>query len=310
MTSDAKIGLLLGLVFIFIIAFVINGLPRFRGATNGSELTTNMVSSQNDTHPIASRERNASGAFNWVEQAAEQTIEENQPPIEQKEDVRFKMQLPDDISMAKNTSIEDTAIEDAITVTEQAEPAPPVEVTEEIVEKSVAEQPEPVEQNKSAWPKSYVVTEDDYLGLVSVAKKLYGAEQGNKKINIDRIFEANGSILKSPDEIYVGQKLTIPPPVTLKSETKELDSSLADSILEKVKSIGRKHFSSNSDETKQTVPYVVRQDDNLWRIAAEQLGNGNRYKEISELNSNILKNENDLTVGMLLRLPTRQGNGN
>ena len=34
MTSDAKIGLLLGLVFIFIIAFVINGLPRFRRAVS------------------------------------------------------------------------------------------------------------------------------------------------------------------------------------------------------------------------------------------------------------------------------------
>jgi nucleoid-associated protein YgaU len=305
MTSDAKIGLLLGLVFIFIIAFVINGLPRFRGASNGSELTTNMVSSQNDTNPIASRERNASGAFNWIEQAAEQTIEENQPPVEEKEDVRFKMQLPDDISMAKNTSIDETAIEDETTLTEQTEPAPPVEITEEKVENPVAKQPEPVEPTKSVWPKSYVVNEDDYLGLVSVAKKLYGAEQGNKKINIDRIFEANRSILKSPDEIYVGQKLTIPSPVTLKPETTEPDSSLADSILEKVKSIGRKHLSSKSDETKQTIPYVVRQDDNLWRIAAEQLGNGNRYKEISKLNSNIIKNENDLEVGMLLRLPAQ-----
>ena len=31
MTRDTKIGLLLGLVFIFIIAFLINGLPRLRG---------------------------------------------------------------------------------------------------------------------------------------------------------------------------------------------------------------------------------------------------------------------------------------
>ena len=48
MTSDAKVGLLLGLIFIFIIAFVLNGMPRFRKAANNSELTTNMVNSQND----------------------------------------------------------------------------------------------------------------------------------------------------------------------------------------------------------------------------------------------------------------------
>ena len=34
MTSDAKIGLLLGLVFIFVIAFVINGLPSLRPPTS------------------------------------------------------------------------------------------------------------------------------------------------------------------------------------------------------------------------------------------------------------------------------------
>jgi hypothetical protein len=41
MTSDAKIGLLLGLVFIFVIAFVINGLPSLRPPTVGKvEVTT------------------------------------------------------------------------------------------------------------------------------------------------------------------------------------------------------------------------------------------------------------------------------
>jgi hypothetical protein len=41
MTSDAKIGLLLGLVFIFVIAFVINGLPSLRPpTTSNAEVTT------------------------------------------------------------------------------------------------------------------------------------------------------------------------------------------------------------------------------------------------------------------------------
>ena len=46
MTSDAKIGLLLGLVFIFIIAFVINGVPNFYSDKNNNELTTTMFNSQ------------------------------------------------------------------------------------------------------------------------------------------------------------------------------------------------------------------------------------------------------------------------
>ena len=217
MTSDAKIGLLLGLVFIFIIAFVINGLPRFRSATNGSEMTTNMVSLQNDTQPIGSRERQAPGLFDWTEQANEQTYEETQPPLEQKEDVRFKIQLPNDISVAKDTSIMEIADEAEQTVPEEVEPAPPVQITEENVEKTVVKEPEPA---KSVWPKFYVVSEDDSLGLASIAKKLYGPEQGNRRINIDRIFEANRKLLKSPHDIYVGQKITIPPPVTSETNTK------------------------------------------------------------------------------------------
>ncbi|HUU19257.1 MAG TPA: hypothetical protein VMW72_19055 [Sedimentisphaerales bacterium] len=43
MTSDAKVGLLLGLVFIFTIAFIINGLPKF---INGSD--SNAINQHNN----------------------------------------------------------------------------------------------------------------------------------------------------------------------------------------------------------------------------------------------------------------------
>lgn len=319
MTSDAKIGLLLGLLFIFIIAFVINGLPRFRNITNGSEMTTNMVSSQNDTQPIGSRERQAPGVFNWPERSTEQTYQEPQPVVEQKEDVRFKIQLPTEYQIAQDTSeyrvdqdtsIMETADQVKSTTPEPAVPAPSVQVPEEKTEKVkaekiVAKKPEPA---KNVGPRFYVVSEDDSLGLVSVAKKVYGPEQGNKQINLNRIYEANKNLLKSPDEIFVGQKLIIPPlvdsKVDSKTETKETENSFADSILEKVKSIG-KNLSNRTEKEKKTVPYIVHENDTLWRIAAKQLGNGSRYKEISKLNANILDNENDLTVGMLLRMPAR-----
>ena len=301
MTSDAKIGLLLGLLFIFIIAFVINGLPRFRNITNGSEMTTNMVSSQNDTQPIGSRERQAQGVFNWTERSTEQTYQEPQPVLEKKEDVRFKIQLPNEIPVAKDTSILEIADQVESITPEPTESVPSAQVPEEKIDKIVAKEPEPT---KSVWPKFYVVSEDDSLGLVSVARKFYGPEQGNKKINLDRIFEANKNLLKSPDEIFVGQKLTIPPLTDLEVETKETESTFADSILEKVKSIG-KNLSNRPEKAEKSKPYIVQENDNLWRIAVKQLGDGSRYKEISKLNSNILKDENDLTVGMLLRMPAR-----
>ena len=45
---------------------------------------------------------------------------------------------------------------------------------------------------------------------------------------------------------------------------------------------------------------TVKAGDSLWRIAAQQLGNGARYKEIKTLNG--LKN-NTIHAGQVLKLP-------
>jgi nucleoid-associated protein YgaU len=50
---------------------------------------------------------------------------------------------------------------------------------------------------------------------------------------------------------------------------------------------------------------VVKDGDNLWKIAADQLGNGSRYKEIIKLNPGIVSHEDNLDVGTRLRLPVR-----
>jgi LysM repeat protein len=53
-----------------------------------------------------------------------------------------------------------------------------------------------------------------------------------------------------------------------------------------------------------TVEYVVKEGDSLWKIAAEQLDNGARNKEIMELNPGV--NENTvLRPGMKLKLPAQ-----
>ena len=108
--------------------------------------------------------------------------------------------------------------------------------------------------------------------------------------------------MNSVDEIYVGQTLTIPPLID------KSGSVFSDSLFDKVKSIGRRLTSSETSKTpsvRQSKQYVVREGDSLWRIAVEQLGDGTRYKEISELNADTLGNEDYLTVGMQLRIPAR-----
>jgi nucleoid-associated protein YgaU len=49
--------------------------------------------------------------------------------------------------------------------------------------------------------------------------------------------------------------------------------------------------------------YVVQDGDNLWKIATSQLGDGARFQEIAKLNTNILKSDDALSIGMRLRLP-------
>ncbi len=283
MTSDAKIGLLLGLVFIFIIAFIINGLPNFRHNANTNELTTNMTSFDDDSLGIGTKERKAQEALNWEELFEKQPFSEAQTPLEGKQEVRSVTPLPHSTQVAKEPH-------------ETTETQPSSVGTKEAEDKK----PQPA---KTTWPKIYVVNEGD--NLADIAKKFYGPEDGNKRMNIDKIFEANRQLLRSPDEIYVGQKLIIPAPVYLTPDKSKISSVLANNLFEKVKSIGRKHFSVDGRGEKQTGWYTVQEGDSLWKIAAGQLGNGSRYAEITKLNADILDDEDNLTVGMRLRMPAR-----
>jgi nucleoid-associated protein YgaU len=53
-----------------------------------------------------------------------------------------------------------------------------------------------------------------------------------------------------------------------------------------------------------TTEYTVKEGDSLWEIAASQLGDGNRYKEIIKLNPNVSAGKN-LAIGTKLKIPTR-----
>ena len=132
MTSDAKIGLLLGLIFIFVIAFVINGLPSFRNATNSSELTTNMVSSQHESWGIGTNERKVQDGFDWAGKSIAEPVEEeipSPPAEEEEEDIRFEMPIPDDIAIVEETSIE---------------------ITPDLIEQTLAQSSNPVVQESAA----------------------------------------------------------------------------------------------------------------------------------------------------------------
>ena len=261
MTSDAKIGLLLALIFIVAIAFVINGLPLF----SESKTKTEPQKDYFDKYKYA--EPGLVGSARKVAPTLNKTISLKRttylPKPEVRDTIRYEAILP-----KANEIVETTGPEPEPTATKTVVP---------ILLKTT--------KTVDVIPRQYVVQPGD--NLADIAKKFYGEELGNKLINVEKIFKANSKVLKSQDELSVGQKLVIPP---LDFETMIKISQMA---------------KNSTAEPKTFREYTVQEDDSLWEISDKLLGNGGRYKEIVKLNTDTIKNENNLTVGTKLRLPIK-----
>jgi nucleoid-associated protein YgaU len=278
MTKDAKVGLILGLVFIFMIAFVIKGLPNLNNGKDSNELTTTMVNSQNSTSSIGG------GASK---------IEIIKPPLKFSEiPIRRENEgLSAEAEMASGET--DSGGDKAVDVPSAEEQRPRFKASL-AVSRVVFD--EPVE-TEAAMPKFHEVMSGE--NLAEIAKKFYGDREGNKLKNVKRIFEANRGTLKSEDEIYVGQKLVIPPLTSQKERAARVVPVTA-----KVKR-GDKGRLSTGTKSEQERCHVVEEGESLWVIACEELGDGTRYSEIAGLNADILKDEDSVFVGMRLKMPVR-----
>jgi nucleoid-associated protein YgaU len=275
MTSDAKIGLLLGLVFIFIIAFVINGLPRFGIDRENNDLTNRMLETQSRQLGLAAEGR--------------KVIEQNEPMM------RYNGPLPVGASGDASSARYTTPLPGGISGDVEGS-RPEMSNPAEAVGAAAS-----VDVVREVWPKVYTVGEGDILA--TIAQKFYGPEEGNRLVNVMRIFAANRKILKSADEILVGQKLIIPG-LTGPSGPQQA-GIFGGSMFETRRSIGEILLGGRDSSAKSGAEYVVKEGDNLWKIAARQLGDGNRYKEIFKLNQDKLENEDEVVVGTSLRMPAR-----
>ncbi|HLB74735.1 MAG TPA: LysM peptidoglycan-binding domain-containing protein [Sedimentisphaerales bacterium] len=315
MTSDAKIGLLLGLVFIFIIAFIINGLPKLRGESDSNELTEIMM--KNNPPGIGGWERKADEILSPPPQMAEQGVEprpasDNSPlTVSGNTDVRYAVPIPGYGSLLRDSSSRQEsqypvgpvrAPEDSLVVPKPAV-ADATQVAPYTIEPTTTMIIRPVQLPKPAETKTHVVADGETIA--SIAKKHYGPENGNKRANVTRIFEANRKLLKSPDDIFVGQKIVIPALPVVASAKAPGSGPLSGPLFEPVKSVGQKNPSAGAENKEPGRFYAVKEGDSLWAISADQLGNGIRYKEIAKLNADILPNEDDVRVGLQLKLPAK-----
>ena len=271
MTTDAKIGLLLALIFIVAITFVINGLPDFLSKNNKAADTTGYVNHYKEQQPaLVGASRNIAPALSHKPVI---TVVTETPKVDQNStsaETGYQTLLP---------AAEEVVKKDVLAT--------------ETVQKEPVEIKPPAEQPLSAVV--YVVCPGD--SLAEIAKKLYGPENGNKLASIEKIYNANKDKLESINQIQVGQKLIIPP---LENQTNAL---LKTGLFEKVPKSTPSQTPQPSKE--QFSEYIVKESDSLWQIAAEHLGNGNRYEEIIQLNKSVITDADTLVVGMKLKLPAR-----
>ena len=119
---------------------------------------------------------------------------------------------------------------------------------------------------------TYTVAAGDTLS--KIALKMYGDRKFWRKIYAD-----NKDVLKNPNRIYVGQKLTL---YFDQDETQN---------------------QSDADSTVKANTYVIKPGDTLWRIATKLYKKGYYWKNIYEANRKTIKSPEKIRVGQMIELP-------
>jgi nucleoid-associated protein YgaU len=119
---------------------------------------------------------------------------------------------------------------------------------------------------------------------------------GNSKANREAIIKANPSMTPDGHLVFAGRTYTIP----------------AAAASTPVPAAG---VATNTPHPAQATPeprlapgislYTVKENDSLWKIASEQLGNGTRWEELRDFNADVLHGSEQVRVNMRLKLPAK-----
>lgn len=147
--------------------------------------------------------------------------------------------------------------------------------------------------------KQYTAQPGDTLS--KLAGRFMGA---NTKANRDAIQRANPSLQKDPNNVIVGRVYVIPSTSGASASASPAGSPVVPTAINK-QPAPVAVAPVNQPATTPTHWYTVKENDSLWRIAQDQLGDGNAVAAIKELNKDVLKGRDDLRPNMRLRLPAK-----
>lgn len=196
MTSDAKIGLLLGLAFIAVIAFLINGLPDLYKEAQANETISSSITTNDNPSLLLGRK---------AEQAVE-IIETKQP-----------------IQIAKKVTVPHRSF------TEERDR---FKLPGKVTEVAVAHRQKEILKAANN-PQTYIVQSGDNMAVI--AKRFYGSQWGNKKATIQKMFAANSAVISSPDRIRVGMQIAIPSLSSIGITTSQKNPNFSTGLVNKVK---------------------------------------------------------------------------
>lgn len=151
--------------------------------------------------------------------------------------------------------------------------------------KYVTEENIAVESQVQVSTKEYVVQKGDTL-------KKIAEEQLGGLHRWQYLYEFNKQRIKDPDSLQPGLVLIIP-------IEQEGQGKAPKTRAPKVKA------PAVTEPSSATRTYTIIKNDSLWKIAKKQLGDGNRWKEIHELNKGKIKDPDALIPGTQIMIPVK-----
>jgi LysM repeat protein len=148
-----------------------------------------------------------------------------------------------------------------------------------------------------ALTKSYTAQSGDTVSRM--AARFLG---GNTRANRQAIIDANPDLKANPDNVVLGQSYVIPvrggsasagqaqAPVAPGTTPRTIETPPATNT----PAVATANYS-----------YTVKEGDNLWSIARDEVGDSGAVAAIKELNKGLLKGGDTIVAGMKLRLPAK-----
>lgn len=281
MTADAKVGLLLGLFFIVLIAFLINGFPTFLQSATVEDVvkTTSIVA--------------PSGPAMVIDHRVTETAQRLGPGVPLR-----VTEPPQDVIILDSGSSSPAVVAAQI----ETPAVPPSAIVEQ-----VNQLPLPTQRPQTpAAPAMREHTVQRGETLASIAQHYYGPDEGNRRAVVMMLYEANKDVMSSPDRMIAGSTLTIPPlPGTATAAAPAPTETLLQRFSNLLERTAPQPQTTRAPAAAKprTTEYIVQPGDSLWKIAEKTLGDGRRFQTLVEMNQDRLKSPDDVVVGMKLIVP-------